>query len=227
MSGPDMALSSPVVEVPRFDERVVPDEGGWRVGQCRASLDRSASVNPGPFQEALGRLGPRRHLCAMRRTHVLDGRRDDRVPDGAGQRRLGRGQRHARLGVDTVVVAGQALDDEPLERGRIPARLHFRGQFAQLCRRGPHAYACALLASVGRPAWSCPGWYSVSHVSAVSGRRGPVHAAHEHCERPWVMVTSNLVFSQWDRNQVRPYAVTPQTFRRGAQRARIAQEQGS
>ncbi len=39
-----------------------PGEGRWRVGQRRAALDRSASVHPEPFQEALGGLGPRRHL---------------------------------------------------------------------------------------------------------------------------------------------------------------------
>ncbi|MCY4601982.1 MAG: hypothetical protein OXF27_18930, partial [Acidobacteria bacterium] len=36
--GPDMSLSSSLVEVSRFDERVVPDKGRRRVGQRRAAL---------------------------------------------------------------------------------------------------------------------------------------------------------------------------------------------
>ena len=66
--------------------------------------------------EALGDLGPRWGLGTARRARVLDGRRDHRVPDGAGQRRrVGRDQRSARLVVDAVVVAGEALDGESLE----------------------------------------------------------------------------------------------------------------
>ncbi len=50
----------------------------------------------GRFQEALGGLGPRRRLGAVRRARVLDGRDDHGVPDGGCQRRLGRGQRSVR-----------------------------------------------------------------------------------------------------------------------------------
>ena len=76
--GPDMALSFSLVEVSRFDERVVPDEG--RGPSAGAMLDRSAAIHPGPFPAALRCLGPRRHLGAVRRARVLDGRGDHGCP---------------------------------------------------------------------------------------------------------------------------------------------------
>ena len=109
----------------------MPDEGGWRVGEGRAALDGSAPVYPRPFQEALGRLGPRGHVVAVNGADVLDGGRDDGVPDGAGQGRLGGGEGPARVVVDAVVVAGEALDDEPLEGRVVPAGVSFGGKFAQ------------------------------------------------------------------------------------------------
>ena len=52
---------------------------------------------------------------------MFNGRGDHSVPDGAGQRRLGRGRPSALPVADAVVVAGEALDDEPLEAGGVPA----------------------------------------------------------------------------------------------------------
>ena len=77
------------------------------VGALVSAVPRSIGprrYTHGYFRKALGGLGPRRYLgTAVRRARVLDGRGDHGVPDGAGQRRLGRAQRSAHLVVDAVV----------------------------------------------------------------------------------------------------------------------------
>ena len=142
------------------------DEGGGRVGERRAALDGPAPVDPGAFQEALGRLGPRGHLVSMHGAHVLDGGRDDSVPDGAGERGLGRGEGSAVDVVDAVVVAGEALDDESLEGGIVPVGLGFGGELGELRRRGPRLNAGVSLLRFGRLHGPPGGWtFRVSHGS--------------------------------------------------------------
>ncbi len=68
-------------------------------GASASAVPRSIGprrYTPGPFQEALGGLGPRRRLGDVRRARALDGRDDQGVPDGGCERRLGRGQRSVR-----------------------------------------------------------------------------------------------------------------------------------
>lgn len=69
----------------------------------RVDTPRAVSGN------ARGPGSTRWHLGVVRRARVLDGRGDHGVPDDAGQRWLGCGERVARLVVDAVVGAGEAL----------------------------------------------------------------------------------------------------------------------
>ena len=69
------------------------------------------------------------------------------VPVSGG---LGRGEGSAVDIVDAVVVAGEALDDESLEGGIVPAGLGFGGELGELRRRGPRLNAGVSLLRFGR-----------------------------------------------------------------------------
>ena len=141
-----------------------------------AMLDRSASdTRRAVSGSAPGPVGPRRHLGACVLQRCLAGRGDHGVPEGTGQRRLGRGPRPARLVAEAVVVAGEAVDDEPLEDGGVEARPRLGGQFVQraaaiLSRRSFRSARLHVRPGVG---------FSVARISPIVLR--PVSAAAGAC----------------------------------------------
>ncbi len=133
---PDMALSSPLVEVlvSRFDERVVPDEGRRRVGQRRARSDRVGT----PRAVSGSARGPGSTLAPWRRASFTRARRSRR-PRRPGRRRSAAARPQPALCAPRSHFADGALCRS--QRGSPPgSRIGASGNIR--CRLPTYAYIC-------------------------------------------------------------------------------------